>query len=182
MEKRIMERGFFEEKADEVARNLLGKFICCKSTGQKYLIIETEAYYYNEKDNNGKYFCYGVKNDTGEINKTCASIPLFQIPGTWCVYGGQLLLSVTTCEFPDNVLIKAIKAIDGKTYTPDGIAKELKLYKKDSTTNYWNVHGIDSLSEDADLFLVDGKTAPYNSSKRKNINNEKALNYQMKVD
>lgn len=179
MEKRITNRKFFEGKAEEVARDLLGKFICCKNDEQEYQIIETEAYYHDEKDNNGKYFCYGVKDDTGENSKTCATIPLFRTPGTWCIYGGQLLLSVTSSQFPDNVLIKRMKASDGKEYKTDEIAKILRLYQKDLKSNYWNFHGLDSLSDEAALYLMEGQEVQGKRSERVNINNDKKYNFKI---
>ena len=42
---------FFDQDAQELARNLLGKIICVKNAGiwLKAMIVETEAYYLNEK-------------------------------------------------------------------------------------------------------------------------------------
>lgn len=182
MEKRITDRDFFERKAEEVARDLLGKFICCKNDEQKYQIIETEAYYHDEKSESGKYFCYGVKDDTGKNSKTCATIPLFRNPGTWCIYGGQLLLSVTNSEFPDNVLIKQVKTPDGETYKTDKIAKALRLYQKHPKSNYWNFHGLDSLINEAALYLTERQNMPctaINNNKRVNINNGQKYNFKL---
>ncbi len=181
-EKRITKREFFERKAEEVGNDLLGKIICCKGDEQVYQITETEAYYHDERDKNGKYFCYGVKDDTGENSKTCATIPLFRNPGTWCIYGGQLLLSVTSSKFSDNVLIKEIKAPDGTVYKTDKIAKKLRLYQKDLKSNYWNFHGCDSLSDEAVLYLTEGQDVPSKKSKTKkrvNINNDKEYNFKI---
>ena len=179
MEK-ITDREFFERKAEKVARDLIGKFICCENDEQEYQIIETEAYYHDEKDDNGKYFCYGVKGDTGESSKTCATIPLFRNPGTWCIYGGQLLLSVTSSEFPDNVLIKRVKTPNGEIYTSDGIANVLRLYKKFEDSNYWDIHGLDSLSDEAVLYITKKENASHiavNDKKRVGISNEKKYNF-----
>lgn len=177
---KIINREFFKEKSEEVAYNLVGKYIC--HNNKYYQIIETEAYYHNEKDVNGKYFCYGVKDDTGEYSKTCASIPLFRNPGTWCIYGGQLLLSVTNSKIPDNVLIKRVKTTDNKDLGPNDIAYAMKLYQKCENSNYWNFHGLDSLSDDADLYLVEDEIAPnFNriADKRVNINDSKLYNYKL---
>lgn len=185
MEKRIANREFFAGKAEEIARKLLGKFIYCKNVGQAYQIMETEAYYHDEKDSNGNFFCYGVKKDTGENSKTCATAPLFHEPGTWCVYGGQLLLSVTSKDFPDNVLIKRIKTLGGTICKPDRIAEELRLYQKDPQSNYWNFHGLDSLSDEADLYLVERENIPggkIKSGKRVNINDSHNLNFSMESE
>lgn len=182
MERRITSREFFTGGAEKVARNLLGQFIYNKNDGQVYQITKTEAYYHDEKDSNGKYFCYGVKKDTGGKSKTYATTPLFQDPGTWCIYGGQLLLSVTNSEFPDNVLIKQIKASDGKVYKPDGIAKVLLLYQKDPKSNYRSFHGLDSLSEEAALYLIEGQEVPdiqIQLNRRVNINNSHKYNFSI---
>lgn len=184
MKKRITNRDFFMEKAEVVARNLLGKFVCCKSNGKEYQITETEAYYYDEKDSNGKFFCYGVKKDTGEKSKTGATIPLFRNPGTWCIFGGQLLLSVTSSEFPDNVLIKKIKALDSKViYKPDGIAKTLRLYQTCPESNYWSFHGLDSLSEGAVLYLTEGQDIPDIKIKlNRRVNIKDCQKYNFSID
>lgn len=176
--RKITDRKFFERKSEDVARDLIGKYICYN--GKSYQIIQTEAYYYNEQDENGKYFCYGVENATGEYSKTCASIPLFRNPGTWCIYGGQLLLSVTSDKKPDNVLIKRIKASDSKDLGPNDIAYAMKLYQKCENSNYWDFHGLDSLSADADLYLSEEESKPklnIKSKKRIRINDEKLLNF-----
>lgn len=178
--KRITNREFFERKSEEVAYDLVGKYICYSN--EYYQIIETEAYYHNEKDINGKHFCYGVKDYTDEYSKTYASIPLFRNPGTWCIYGGQLLLSVTNAKIPDNVLIKRMIALDGEEYTTDGIAKILLCYQKCEGSNYWNFHGLDSLSDDAKLYLAEEETAPnFNiiPDKRVNINDGNLYNYKL---
>lgn len=47
MENRIINRKFFEGKAEKVARDLLGSFIFCKNDERKYQIMKTEAYYHN---------------------------------------------------------------------------------------------------------------------------------------
>ena len=180
MKEKIVNRKFFEEKAEIVARHLIGKYICYNNN--EYQITKTEAYYHDEKDRNGKYFCYGVKSDTGENNKTCATIPLFRAPGTWCVYGGQLLLSVTNSSIPDNVLIKEIKPLDEGPYGPDKIANVLLLYQKKSNSNYWNFHGLDSLSEKAVLYLAEDQNAPkikIKSDERINIKNCQKYRFSM---
>ena len=179
--KRITNRSFFEGPAEEVARNLLGKYIVCKDCGT-YQIIETEAYYHDEKDEKGKYFCYGVKDDTGEAAKTYAADPLYKAPGTWCIYGGQLLLSATNCEVADNVLIKKIQSADGDIYTPDGMAKVLKLYQGDENSNYCNFHGLDSLSEEAALYLAEKAESPIKAiacKKRIGIDNKENYNFYL---
>ena len=59
--KKITDKDFFTRTSEEVAHDLLGKFICSrKGDMKKYQIIVTEAYYYDEIDDNGKKICYGA--------------------------------------------------------------------------------------------------------------------------
>lgn len=185
MKKRITDRKFFEHKAEEVAQNLVGKFICYNN--EAYLITKTEAYYHDEQDYNGKYFCYGVKDDTGENSKTCATIPLFRAPGTWCIYGGQLLLSVTSSDVSDNVLIKEIESPDGRICGPDCIANTFLLYQKSSNSNYWDIHGMDSLSGKSILYLAEDTDKPIPTKEpyqyeRIRVNSDKKYLFSMYED
>lgn len=176
--RKITDRKFFERKSEDVARDLIGKYICCN--GKYYQIIETEAYYYDEQDKNGKYFCYGVKDATGEYSKTYASIPLFRIPATWCIYGGQLLISVTSDKMPNNVLIKAVKAQDNNDLGPDKMAAAMKLYQKCESSNYWDFHGVDPLSTYVNLYLSEDENQPRLNIKNKprvNISDNKPFNF-----
>lgn len=177
--KKITDRKFFERKSEDVARDLIGKYICYN--GKSYQIIETEAYYYNEQDENGKYFCYGVKDATGEYSKTYASIPLFRIPGTWCIYGGQLLVSVTSDKIPDNVLIKKVaEKTDNNYLGPDKMAVDMKLYQKCENSNYWDFHGLDPLLADVNLYLSEYENQlrlNIKSKPRVNIRDNKSLNF-----
>ena len=113
--------------------------------------------------------------------KKLITAALFDRPGTWCVYGGQLLLSVTDDERPDNVLIKSVKNEKGELLGPDAMAKSLHLYK--SKTDYCGCHGKYSLSKDAGLFLEDGEgvSAPILASKRIRIKDDKKLNFSIDV-
>lgn len=151
--KKITDRDFFTRKSEEVAHDLLGKFICSrKGDMKKYQIILTEAYYYDEIDDNGKKICYGAGKTKQEAAKL-VSAPLFEKPGTWCIYCGQLIISVTDDVNSDNVLIKEVKDEEGNIYTPHKMAMELRLYKK---YGICNCHGKFSLSDDADLNLTNG--------------------------
>lgn len=171
--KSIKENDFFARKSEEVARDLLGKFICRKNgdTEERFMITESEAYYHDEKDEDGKYFCYGV-------HKTKVNEPLYDIPGTWCIYDGLLLLSVTNENYPDNVLIRSIKDESGTVYGPNAFAYELHLYQKDP--NYCGCHGQFSLADDAALYLADGKEGrEIVCNKRVNIKNSMKYNFQI---
>lgn len=170
MEKSIKQQDFFARKSEKVAIDLLGKFIYCKGDKEKYLICETEAYHHDE------VFCYG-HGKTKDAAKHLVCAPLFESPGTWCIYGGQLLLSVTDGGFSDNVLIKKVKSKSGEILGPNKLACRLHLYK--SKSNYCGCHNQYSMSEDSALYLVDGKSQKYTSSKRVNINDDKKLNFKI---
>lgn len=180
MSKEIKDSNFFTREAKAVACDLLGKFICSRhdNVETKYQIIETEAYYHDETDYDGKLICYGANKTKSEAKRfVCA--PLFAQPGTLCVYCGQLLLSVTNDEHPDNVLIKSIKDAQGKIYKPHGIAETLNLYK--SKENYCNCHGQHSLDNNSHLYLKDGRTvSSFSCSKRVNIKNDQK--YKFRID
>lgn len=167
---------FFENDVATVAKRLLGATITFQFDNKisKYKITSTEAYYHDEYDNNGKKICYGA-----EITKLKAqnnvSAPLFSTPGTWCIYGGQLLLSVTDDVYPDNVLIKEIQNENGVTFGPDGIAKELHLYK--SKPGYCDCHGKFSLCG-CSLLLSDKIDSPsFTTDKRVHIESDKHLKF-----
>lgn len=113
MSKSLKENDFFLREANKVARDLLGKYICGKD-GKKFQIVATEAYYHEEKDEAGKKICYGAEKTKEEVQKdNGVTAALFDRPGTWCIYHGQLLLSVMSDQFPDNVLIKTVKTERG---------------------------------------------------------------------
>ena len=179
MGKRIQEQDFFARSAEEVARDLLGKAIICKASGESYLITETEAYYCDETGSNGKPICYGA-GKTKVTAKGLVCSALFEQPGTWCIYGGQLLLSVTDNEHPDNVLIKEIKSKSGKVFGPNDMAKTaLHLYK--SYPDYCGCHGQFSRSEDSALYLSDGvEPSEIHCCGRINVSSDKKFRFTMK--
>lgn len=170
---------FFKGTSSEVAKGLIGATMHLKTNGmKKYFVLETEAYDHDEVDKDGKYICYGGGKGKHTV-KRLVSAPLFDLPGTWCVYGGQLLLSVTDDEHANNVLIKSIQDEDGRKYGPDAMAKELHLYK--SKPDYIKCHGEFSLNNGS-LCLIDRESEPqYIASKRVNIRNDKKLNFK-KID
>ena len=91
-------------------------------------------------------------------------------------------MSVTNSSIPDNVLIKEIKPLDEGPYGPDKIANVLLLYQKKSNSNYWNFHGLDSLSEKAVLYLAEDQNAPkikIKSDERINIKNCQKYRFSM---
>lgn len=171
MKNSLLTESFFTCDACVVAQNLLGCYIC-ERHGTRYKIIETEAYFPDEE------FCYGH----GKTKATAArlvSAPLFDKPGTWCVYGGQLLLSVTDDQNSDNVLIKRVIGENGGIYGPDAMANILHLYK--SKPGYCGCHGQYALSKDSALFLEDRHVIPsVDAKKRVGINDDKLYNFSIK--
>lgn len=167
---------FFAEDAATVAKGLLGATLTFQfgSQTKKYMITSTEAYYHDECDNKGKKICYGAEKTKADA-QNAVSAPLFSTPGTWCVYGGQLLLSVTDNVFSDNVLIKEIQDETGVCLGPDSIAKELHLYK--SKPDYCYCHGKFSLCG-CSLLLGDKIDTPsFNTDKRVNIDSYEQLKF-----
>lgn len=167
---------FFKEDAAVVAKGLLGATISFQygKRIKKYTITSTEAYYHDEYDNKGKKICYGAEKTKVEA-QNAVSTPLFSTPGTWCVYGGQLLLSVTDNVYSDNVLIKEIQDENGICFGPDGIAKELHLYK--SKPDYCDCHGKFSLCG-CSLLLTDKIDTPsFTTEKRVNIDSIELLKF-----
>lgn len=78
-------------------------------------------------------------------------------------------------------MIKQMKAPNGETYKTNDIARILRLYQKDSESNYWGFHGLDSLSEEAVLYLTEGQNVPVITinKKRVNINNDQEYNFKL---
>lgn len=176
MGKSISDKNFFARDAKSVAQDLLGKYVCYKD-GKKYKIIETEAYYHDEVDDNNKMICYGA-NKTKESAKRLVSAALFEKPGTWCIYGGQLLLSVTDNTYPDNVLIKRVENASKGELGQNDMALELHLYK--SKDDYCFCHNRYSLDLNAPIYLMDGEDVQSIAScKRVNINNKKELRFKI---
>ena len=173
MNKSIQDQDFFARNPKDVAIDLLGKYINTKDGSEKYLIVETEAYYHDES------FCYGHGKTAAEVKaKRLVSAPLFERPGTWCVYGGQLLLSTTCDELPDNVLIKCVKDKAGELLGPHPMACSLHLYK--TNPDYCGCHNQYSLSKDSTLYLSDGqKIAKFGYCERVNINDNKKMNFKI---
>jgi DNA-3-methyladenine glycosylase len=90
---------FFDQDAQELAQNLLGKVICVKNAGiwLKAMIVETEAYYLNEKASHAS------------LGFTLKRRALFMPPGTIYMYyaHGNSSLNVSARGEGNAVLIKA---------------------------------------------------------------------------
>jgi DNA-3-methyladenine glycosylase len=90
---------FFDQDAQELARNLLGKVICVKNGGiwLKAMVVETEAYYLNEKASHAS------------LGFTPKRRALFMPPGTIYMYyaHGKSSLNISARGEGNAVLIKA---------------------------------------------------------------------------
>lgn len=165
---------FFKRDAATVAADLLGCILSVDQGRKQYTIVETEAYYHEEKDDRGKHLCYGAKYNRDTATK--ATKPLFSEPGTWCIYGGQLLLSVTTTSFPDNVLIKAIQDTSGHIYGPHKMACLLHLYRKDP--EFTDLHGKFSITDTRVSLTIVEPHAPCTPRPRVRVHSTEALNFK----
>lgn len=129
---KILTQKFFERPALNVARNLLGKFLCRKTplrrptcqTGRRtskcYMITETEAY-------------DGFKDKASHAHRgrTARNAPMFGEAGRWYVYftyGMHWMLNIVTGpkDYPAAVLIRGILGING----PAKLTKFLKIDKQ----------------------------------------------------
>lgn len=141
--KQNFESNFFDACADEVAANLLGKFICRQfddGTVLRWCITETESY-----DN-----CEEV---TYEHN-------MFKGSGRWCPYNGMLMINCTSKQGDDNILIRSVDCVQG----PCKLAEILKIKEiKNEITNQ-------SVIDNEKLWLEDyGFTVEENLNPRKGI-------------
>ena len=91
-----------------------------------------------------------------------------------------MLLSVTDHAYSDNVLIKKIQNENGVCFGPDGIAKELHLYK--SKPDYCDCHGKFSLCG-CNLLLTDKIDNPsFITDKRVNIASDAPLKFDYSAE
>ena len=132
--KEIRKPNFFYRSADEVASDLLGKFICREfddGTILHWCITETEAY------DNSEVVTY--KND------------MFCGTGEWCPYNGMLMINCTTEQGNDNVLIRALDCVKG----PCNVAETLKIKEIKSEITKQRVIDHEKLWLDDFGFTVD---------------------------
>mgnify|MGYP001037090988 FL=1 len=132
--KEIRKPNFFYRSADEVASDLLGKFICREfddGTILHWCITETEAY------DDSEVVTY--KND------------MFCGTGEWCPYNGMLMINCTTEQGNDNVLIRALDCVKG----PCNVAETLKIKEIKSEITKQRVIDHEKLWLDDFGFTVD---------------------------
>ena len=142
--KKILTKNFFEKPALDVARNLLGKFLCHKislrrRTSKCYMITETEAY-------------DGFKDKASHAHRgqTVRNTPMFGEAGrlyVYFTYGMHWMLNIVTGpkNYPAAVLIRGVEGANG----PARLTKKIKINKRfnakkvDKKTGLWiENHGI----------------------------------------
>lgn len=131
----VLPQDFFNRPAQEVARDLLGKFLVRKIGAKTaaWMITEVEAY-------------DGVRDRASHASrgKTARNAPMFGPPGHWYVYftyGMHWMLNVVTREpgHPAAILIRGIEGAVG----PARLTKALKIDKRlnalpaDRKTGLW---------------------------------------------
>jgi len=134
----------FAKPAYEVAKLLLGKVIHYNK--KRYIISETESYSRDED----LFFCYGSLNK--EVDKKLKSAMFYSV-GQWCPWGGMLMISCNSKNYPDNVLIRSAIDLDdfSKCFGPCNLGESLKInepnivekttYKDSDYLN--NINGLD---------------------------------------
>ena len=156
MKNNILKRSFYVQPTIEIAKQLLGKFLCRKINGKLYIgkIVETEAYL-GAKD----LACHASRGMT-ERNKA-----MFGPAGrayVYFIYGMYHCLNVVTEKENDPcaVLIRALEPVKiiflsdkgGSKGVLNGPAKLCREFKIDRKLNNWDL----TLGEK--LWLENGKT------------------------
>ena len=138
-----MKNNLFEDSAETVAKELLGKYLCRKLPSGDIIrlrIMETEAYPAEDTACYG----YGYEGNHGDKPKTPANAPLFEAGGTCCIYGGMILIVCGKTGQPDNVLIRAAVGEEEYYDGPCKVADALQVDKK--------FHGMD-LTNRSELWI-----------------------------
>lgn len=117
--RKVLARKFFNRAGDQVAKELLGKYVVRKDMGgeEAFMITEVELY-----DGHRDRASHAFKG------KTARTAPMFGPPGhlyTYLIYGMYVLLNVTVREvgYPSAILIRAVEGISG----PGRLGKHLNL-------------------------------------------------------
>src|SRR3989344_388274 len=123
--RKVLTQKFFKKPALRIARELLGKFLCRRTslgcrTSKCFMITETEAY-------DG----FLDKASHARSGKTARNFPMFGEAGRWYVYftyGMHWMLNVVTGpkDCPAAVLIRGVQGING----PARVTKKLKIDKR----------------------------------------------------
>lgn len=107
----VLDQGFFERPAAEVARDLLGRDIVSTVGGARCVarIVESEAYFGPEDE---------ASHAAMRIGRTARNEPMFGRPGTayvYRIYGIHWCLNAVTdaIDYPAAVLIRAAEPLEG---------------------------------------------------------------------
>lgn len=150
----IRDRKFFEQNANDVAKKLLGKIICYKTSKGAIIrcrIMETEAYSNDEK------CCYGYKKNPKNRDY------MFYSVGKICIYAGMIMISCYREDKPDNVLIRNLDQIIGPINSANALFprdKKIELDKLCETD-------LDLVS--SDKIWIEDNNAPFESVEAKRV-------------
>lgn len=171
----MIDRSFFEKDSQTVAKALLGKGLRVK--GREVVITETEAYPATDMA------CYG-KDKGGGYKITNATKPLFEKPGTVCIYSGMILISCKTDSKPDNVLIRCGGNSCCYFKGPYSLGKFF-----DVKGNYYFLHSADILSDSSIIQIIEKPQVKYAQIERiglcktvKKFSNEEKLRFVLLND
>lgn len=127
--KKIVRAAFFDRPPQEVARDLLGKYLVRRMDGKTIaaMIVETEAY-----DGENDLACHA------RAGKTARNAPMFGHPGTiyvYFTYGMHWMLNLVCGkrEYPAAVLIRGLETSAG--WRIDGPARLTKSLAIDKQLN-----------------------------------------------
>ena len=163
----MLDKNFFEKKAEIVARNLLGKLLIRKIGGKKLIgkIVETEAYY-DEKDPASRACSNGDLKETMKMDG-----------GTILVYGvhNNWLINFVTGKKgkAEAVLLRAIEPLNfkAKTSGPGLLTKALSIDKRFHKKNVCNCR---------ELYLEDSFENPVKIVSSKRVGVKKDLNKNLR--
>ncbi len=164
----ILQRDFYNREADEVAKDLLGKYLVHKigNTERIGMIVETEAYMGPE--DLAAHSSKGITPRTKYLYETVGHAYVYLI------YGLHYLFNVTTGRPGGAVLLRAlepIKNIEKKTNGPALLTKAIGIDKSHN--------GLDVT--EGNLFLTEGENKPFNIIKSKRIGVDYAEEWKEKL-
>ena len=150
---KLVRAGFFDRPTPEVARDMLGKWLCLKKEGGKNLrmrISETEAY-----DGPDDKACHAYRG------KTPRNEVMFGPPGHWYVYlcyGMHWMLNVVAgpVGYPAAVLIRGCQGISG----PGRLTKAFSVNRRHDRLKASRTSGLWIEDDGLALSKADIETSP----------------------
>jgi DNA-3-methyladenine glycosylase len=121
---KILDKSFFEKSTIEIAKELLGKYIVCVSSGVEMIgkIVETEAYLHNDPASHS--FCGKTKRNSQMFEEAGSAYVYF-------TYGMYYCFNVVTSDsgIGEAVLIRAVEPVRGieKMRRNRGLTEEKNL-------------------------------------------------------